>query len=70
MILDMSTNNMYFLRQNTMILYEITVNYLESSEVVIVCGASFFKMNYTFTPNNAIKYDTLIEDNIQCGLKT
>ena len=53
-----------------MILYEITVNYLESSEVVIVCGASFFKMNYTFTPNNAIKYDTLIEDNIQCGLKT
>ena len=68
MVLDMSTNKMYFLRHNTTSLYEITVNYLESEEVVIVCGASFFKMNCMFTPDNAIKYDTLIKDNLQCGL--
>ena len=67
MVLDMSTNKMYFLRHNTTSLYEITVNYLESSEVVIVCGASFF-VNCTFTPDNVIKYDTLIKDNLQCGL--
>ena len=68
MVLDMSTNKMYFLRHNTTSLYEITVNYLESSEVVIVCGASFFEMNCTFTPDNVIEYDTLIKDNLQCGL--
>ena len=60
---------MNFLRHNTTSLYyEITVNYLEVSEVVIVCGASFFETNCTFTPDNAIKYDTQIKDNLQCGL--
>ena len=68
MVLDMSTNKMYFLRHNSTSLYEITVNYLESSEVVIVCGASFFEMNCMFTSDNAIEYDTLIKDNLQCGL--
>ena len=53
---------------NSTSLYEITVNYLESSEVVIVCGASFFEMNCMFTSDNAIEYDTLIKDNLQCGL--
>ena len=68
MVLDMSTNKIFFLRHNTTSLYEITVNYLESSELVIVCGASFFEMDCTFTPDNVIKYDTLIKDNLQCGL--
>ena len=61
MVLDMSTNKIYFLRRDTTSLYEITVNYFESSEVVIVCGASFFEMNCMFTSDNAIKYDTLIK---------
>ena len=68
MVLNMSTNKMHFLRHNTTSLYEITVNYLESSEVVIVCGASFFEMNCTFTPDNVIEYGTLIKDNLQCEL--
>ena len=33
-----------------------------------MCGASFFEMNCTFTPDNVIEYDTLINDNLQCGL--
>ena len=68
MVLGMSMNKMYFLRYNTTSLYEITVNYLELSEVVIVCGASFFEINCMFTSDNAIEYDTLIKDNLQCGL--
>ena len=43
MIVDMSTNNMYFLLEKSTSLFEITV-VSDLYDTIIVCGVSFFKM--------------------------
>ena len=66
MVVDMSTNKMYFLFEKSTSMFDITV-VSDSYDTVIVCGVSFFKMKCS-TVRMGINCKSLLQQNLRSGL--
>ena len=66
MVVDMSTNKMYFLLEKSCTLFEITV-VSDIYDPTIVCGVSFFEMRCS-TVGMGINCNRLLQQNLRSGL--